>query len=158
MSFYLCAAPFLVLYSPQSRRFARHSGEYHVSKKLRPCLVTAVDGDWICLAPCLSARPESQMKRSSWSIVDYGKHGPTLPDHPLHNAPVFSIPLRSRRQRGWKATSCFVWTRDEGEWISIADWESTLGARVLDSDFDLSPGQMAILRGKHWAIWGGNQG
>ncbi|TFY52045.1 hypothetical protein EVJ58_g10232 [Rhodofomes roseus] len=61
MSFYLCAAPFLVLYSPQSRRFARHSGEYHVSKKLRPCLVTAVDGDWICLAPCLSARPESQV-------------------------------------------------------------------------------------------------
>ncbi|TFY51714.1 hypothetical protein EVJ58_g10422 [Rhodofomes roseus] len=62
-----------------------------------------------------------KIKPSSWSPVDYGEHGPAIPDHPLPNAPVFCLRLRTRKQHGWTATSCFVWTRDGGQWTTIAE-------------------------------------
>lgn len=90
---------------------------------------------------------------SSWCAVDYGVHGPPCPSSPLPDSPVFHLPLRP--EAGFAATSCLVWTRDGGEWISIKRFNTLVAKRraaVLDSDFMLSPHDMACLRELHKAV------
>lgn len=89
---------------------------------------------------------------SSWSIVDYGTHGPPCPSHPQPTAQVFHLTLRPGAQHGWTATPCYVWTGDGGQWITVAELATSARAAVLDTDFDLSPEQIAMLRGMHRAI------
>ncbi|KAH9842012.1 uncharacterized protein C8Q71DRAFT_854402 [Rhodofomes roseus] len=169
MSTRLTASPVVVWYSPKATRFAHDSGGHRPSRKLRPCLVTKVCGDWIRVAPLLSARPDSQVYRistdpsflpsngctakmtaSSWSIVNFGEHGPAPPVHPLPGATVFDLPLL-KRPDSWRPTPCFVWTRDGGMWIDIA--ELGIGkARVLDGDFDFDGDKVTELREKHKSI------
>ncbi|TFY51514.1 hypothetical protein EVJ58_g10525, partial [Rhodofomes roseus] len=96
--------------------------------------------------------PIPKINAASWSIVCYGEHGPAIPDHPLPNAPVFFLRLRSGKQRGWTATSCFVWTRDAGLWIDRSKLGKKKRRAVLDSDFDMSPEEVAGLRELHKAI------
>ncbi|TFY56018.1 hypothetical protein EVJ58_g7892 [Rhodofomes roseus] len=96
--------------------------------------------------------PIPKINPASWSIVSYGEHGPAIPDHPLPNAAVFVLRLRSGKQRGWTATSCFVWTRDAGLWIDRSKLGKKKRRGVLDSDFDMSPEEVAGLRELHKAI------
>ncbi|TFY50916.1 hypothetical protein EVJ58_g10832 [Rhodofomes roseus] len=96
--------------------------------------------------------PIPKINPASWSIVSYGEHGPAIPDHPLPNAAVFVLRLRSGKQRGWTATSCFVWTRDAGLWIDRSKLGKKKRRGVLDSDFAMSPEEVAGLRELHKAI------
>ncbi|KAH9928329.1 uncharacterized protein B0H18DRAFT_1118009 [Fomitopsis serialis] len=144
--------PYVVLYSPTRRDFAIQAGGRKVSKKTRPCLVTALEGDEMWLAPLLTAREHTKMNPFAWSIVDYGRHGPHPPSSPDVNAATFVIPLRRGRTRRWKPTSCFVWTRDAGQLVSVSEFrvlQARGRAAVLDTDFALDAVQMERLRIMH---------
>ena len=95
----------------------------------------------------------AEIDPSSWCAVDYGVHGPPCPSSPQPDSPVFHLPLCP--EAGFAATSCLIWTRDGGEWISIQRFNKlvTKGrAAVLDFGFMLSPDDMACLRNLHKAV------
>ncbi|TFY52793.1 hypothetical protein EVJ58_g9812 [Rhodofomes roseus] len=86
------------------------------------------------------------MVRSSWTIVDYGIHGPPHPDEDHTASTAFYLPLRPGPQYGWTPTPCHVWTRDRGESLPINALNALIASklvRVLDGDFALGGRQMA---------------
>ncbi|KAH9907105.1 uncharacterized protein B0H18DRAFT_1131791 [Fomitopsis serialis] len=149
------SSPYVVLYSPERIDFAVHSGGREVSDKKRPCLVTAVEEHRIRLAPMLTARKRSRMNPDSWSIVDYGSQGPDRPSHPNPDAATFELTLRPGRTRGWRPTSCFVWTRDGGEWVQLSAFQALRAqgkASVIDTAFELDAMQIESLRLMHGVL------
>ncbi|TFY51367.1 hypothetical protein EVJ58_g10608 [Rhodofomes roseus] len=88
------------------------------------------------------------MNRLAWSAVNYGVHGPSPPPQRQAGAAVFTIPLRGPEPEGWTPTCCYVWTLDEGEWVSLTElnrWD----VYILDGDFELDAERVAGLRLQH---------
>ncbi|EPS92783.1 hypothetical protein FOMPIDRAFT_92115 [Fomitopsis schrenkii] len=93
-----------------------------------------------------------QMNRSSWSVVDFGQHGPPPP---VANRPVLHLPLRASKPVNWKPTSCYVWSRDGGESISMNTFKKLRAqkkAAVIDKDFTLSDDEITVIRDLHKRI------
>ncbi|TFY54661.1 hypothetical protein EVJ58_g8729 [Rhodofomes roseus] len=98
------------------------------------------------------------MIRSSWSVVDFGVHGPPHPDKDHPASSVFYLPLRPGPQYGWTPTPCRLWTRDRGEPLAIDAFNALIASavvRVLDADFALGGRQIAGVQRLHLALSGG---